>query len=218
VGVDPISLGILEAPGNYGADIVIGEGQPLGNYANYGGPLLGILACRGDMRLVRQMPGRMVGLTQSINGRRGFCMALQTREQHIRRERASSNICTNEALCAVAAATYLALLGPRGLRELGECVAYRCNYAIKLLSKIEGIKAPVFDSFHFKEFTINFDRTDRSVEEVHDSLLSKGIHGGKPIKGEFPELGEMALYCVTEIHSKEDIDRLFHALREVMEG
>jgi glycine dehydrogenase subunit 1 len=216
VGVDPISLGILKPPGEYGADIVVGEGQPLGNPMNYGGPLLGIFACRDDLNVIRQMPGRIIGLTTTIDGeRQGFCMALQTREQHIRREKATSNICSNEALCAVAAAVYLALLGPNGLRELCETIMYKANYAIRLLSKIEGLKVPVFKAPHFKEFTVNFDDTGLKVEEVHEALLNKGVHGGKNVSREFPELGETALYCVTEVHNEAEIRLLAEALDEI---
>jgi len=219
VGVDPTSLGILKPPGEYGADIVIGEAQPLGNSVNFGGPLLGIFACRDDMNLIRQMPGRIIGLTTTVDGsRQGFCMALQTREQHIRREKATSNICSNEALCAVASAVYMALLGPQGLRELGETIMYKANYAIHLLSKIDGLKAPVFKSAHFKEFTVNFDEAGLSVKDVHKKLLQHRIHGGKDISKEFPELGETALYCITEIHSKEEIERLAEVLREILVG
>ncbi|RLI08983.1 aminomethyl-transferring glycine dehydrogenase subunit GcvPA [Candidatus Bathyarchaeota archaeon] len=218
VGVDPISLGILEAPGNYGADIVVGEGQPLGNPMNFGGPLLGLMACRADRRLIWQMPGRIIGLTVDAEGRKAFCMALQAREQHIRREKASSNICTNEALCAVAAAAYLALLGPEGLRELCETIIYRSQYAMRELDGLPGIRAPLFKSFHFKEFTVNYDGAGLTAKEVHDALLRDGIHGGKPISGEFPELGQSALYCITEVHTKEDIDRLVAALRALVEG
>ena len=217
VGVDPISLGILKPPGDYNADIVIGEAQPLGNPVNFGGPLLGIFACRDDMNLVRQMPGRIIGLTTTIdNERQGFCMALQTREQHIRREKATSNICSNEALCAVASAVYMALLGPQGLRELSETIVCKANYAMRQLSKIEGVKAPIFKSSHFKEFTVNFDDAELSVKEIHKKLLQRQIHGGKDISKEFPELGETALYCVTEIHSKEEIDRLIEVLSEIL--
>jgi glycine dehydrogenase subunit 1 len=217
VGIDPTSLGILKPPGEYGADIVIGEAQPLGNSMNFGGPLLGIFACRDDMNFVRQMPGHIVGLTTAIDGGgQGFCMALQTREQHIRREKATSNICSNEALCAVASAVYMALLGPKGLQELGETVMYKANYAMHLLSKIHGIKTPIFKSAHFKEFTVNFHETGLSVKEVHKKLLQHGIHGGKDVSKEFPEFGETALYCVTEIHSKEQIEHLAEALSKIL--
>ena len=214
VGVDPISLGILRPPGDYGADIVVGEGQPLGNHPNYGGPLLGIFACRGDMRFVRQMPGRIIGMTVDSEGRRAFCMTLQTREQHIRRERATSNVCTNEALCAVAAAVYLSLLGPKGLRRLCEVILSLSHYAMKRLSDLEGVEAPLFRSAHFKEFTVGF--RNARVEEVNKALIERGFHGGKPVSEEFPELGEAALYCVTEMHSRRDIDGLVEALREVL--
>ena len=219
VGVDPTSLGILKPPGDYEADIVVGEGQPLGNAMNFGGPLLGIFACRDDLRLIRQMPGRIIGMTTTLDGnRQGFFMALQTREQHIRREKATSNVCTNEALCAVASAVYMALLGPEGLRELGETIMCKANYAIHLLSKIDGVKAPVFKSTHFKEFTVNFDGANLSVKEVNEKLLEQGIHGGKDLSKEFPELGKTALYCVTEIHSEEEIERLTTALEEILAG
>ena len=219
VGVDPTSLGILKPPGEYDADIVVGEAQPLGNSMNFGGPLSGIFACRDDLKLIRQMPGRITGMTTTLDGgRQGFCMALQTREQHIRREKATSNICSNEALCAVASAVYMALLGPEGLRELGETIMYKANYAMHLLSKIDGVKVPVFKSAHFKEFTVNFDDSGLSVKEVHEKLLQRRIHGGKDVSKELPELGETALYCVTEIHSREEIERLAAALNEILDG
>lgn len=219
VGVDPTSLGVLKPPGEYGADIVVGEGQPLGNAMNYGGSLLGIFACRGDIRLVRQMPGRIIGMTTTVKGeRRAFCMALQTREQHIRREKATSNICSNESLCAVAAAVYMALLGPEGFHELGETIMLKANYAVRVLSEISGLRVPIFNSPHFKEFTVNFDESSLTVEKVHRELLRRGIHGGKNVSKEFPELGETALYCVTEMHSKGDIDQLAMVLGEVLGG
>jgi glycine dehydrogenase subunit 1 len=219
VGIDPTSLGILKPPGEYSADIVIGEAQPLGNSMNFGGPLLGIFACRDEMNLIRQMPGRIIGLTTTIDGSsQGFCMALQTREQHIRREKATSNICSNEALCAVASGVYMALLGPQGFRELGETIMYKANHAVRLLSKIDDVKAPIFKSVHFKEFTVNFNETGLSVKEIHRRLLQYKIHGGKDISKEFPELGETALYCVTEVHSKEEIERLATALKEILAG
>lgn len=219
VGVDPTSLGILSSPGDYEADIVIGEAQPLGNSMNFGGPLLGMFACRDDIALVRQMPGRIIGMTTTQDRTKdGFCMALQTREQHIRREKATSNICSNEALCGLASAVYMALLGPEGLRELGETVMYNANYALTLLSKTDGITAPVFKSTHFKEFTVNFDEASLSVKDVNQKLLERRIHGGKDVSNEFPELGQTALYCVTEMHSKDEIESLADALEDIVAG
>ena len=217
VGVDPISLGILKAPGDYGADIVIGEGQPLGNHMNFGGPLLGILACREDISMIRQMPGRIVGMTGTQDGGRpGFCMVLQTREQHIRRQNATSNICSNESLCALASAVYLSLLGSNGLRSLGENIILRSHYAMKRISEIDGITAPVFQSAHFGEFTLNFGK--KQVDDVHKALLELNVHGGKNVSKEFPELGQTALYSVTETHSKADIDRLVISLEKSIKG
>jgi len=219
VGVDPTSLGVLRPPGNYGADIVIGEGQPLGNYMNGGGPLLGIFACKDERALVRQMPGRIVGMTTTKDGKnRTFCMVLQTREQHIRRHKATSNICTNEALCALRAAVYMALLGPRGFRELGEIILSRTYYSMKILSDIEGIRVPFFDACHFKEFTVNFDETSKPLQEIDQELFKRGIIGGKPLSREFSELGQTSLYCVTEMHTLQDVERLHDALKEILEG
>jgi len=218
-GIDPTSLGILKPPGEYEADIVIGESQPLGNAMNFGGPLLGIFACRDDMTLVRQMPGRIIGMTTTQDGTRsGYCMTLQTREQHIRREKATSNICTNEALCAVASAVYLALLGPQGMRELGETIASKANYAISLLSSIEALKVPYFSSSHFKEFTLNLDRTTLTVREMNRKLLQLGVHGGRDVSTEFPELGQTELFCVTEIHPREEIEQLAVSMEEILGG
>ena len=218
-GIDPTSLGVLKPPGECGADIVVGEAQPLGNPMNFGGPLLGIMACREDMGLIRQMPGRIIGLTTTQdNSKQGFCMTMQTREQHIRREKATSNICTNEALCAVASAVYLALLGPEGIRELGETIAYKANYAIRLLSHVDKLKTPLFKSSHFKEFTVNFDQSNLTVNQINQKLLHHQIQGGKDLSKEFPELGQTGLYCVTEIHSKEEIQRLADILQEIMGG
>lgn len=218
VGIDPTSLGVIRPPGDYDADIVVGEGQPLGNPLNFGGPLLGIFATRDDMKFIRQMPGRIIGMTKSEDEKyRGFVMTLQTREQHIRRERATSNICSNEALCAVAAAIYLSLLGKKGIVELGKTILYNSHYAMKRLNAIDGVKAPYFNAPHFKEFLVSFRREDISVESVHEKLLERGIHGGKNVKREFPEFGESMLLCVTEIHTKEDLDTLVSVVKEIVE-
>lgn len=219
VGVDPTSLGVVKPPGEYEADIVVGEAQPLGNSMNFGGPMLGIMACRDDMNLIRQMPGRIIGLTTTQDGKRhAFCMSLQTREQHIRREKATSNICTNEALCAVSSAVYMALLGPEGFRQLGETVMFNSRYAMQLLSEVQGVSAPVFMAPHFKEFTVNFDRTGLTVGEVNRRLLRNRIQGGKDVSREFPELGQTALYCVTEIHSRQEIEQLKDSLQDIVKA
>ncbi|HUV34911.1 MAG TPA: aminomethyl-transferring glycine dehydrogenase subunit GcvPA [Candidatus Desulfaltia sp.] len=216
VGVDPTSLGILKAPGDYDADIVCGEGQPLGNHMNYGGPLLGIFACKHDNKYIRQMPGRIIGIAETLKDqRRAFVMTLQTREQHIRREKATSNICSNEALCAVAAGVYLSLLGPKGMKELGETILSRARYAQRKIGELPGVRAPIFSSYHFKEFTVNFQ--DRTVKEINRELNANRIQAGIPLTSQFPEFGETSLFCVTEVHSKKNIDTLVSVIKEAME-
>jgi len=218
VSVDPISLGILKPPADYGADIVVGEGQPLGLGLNYGGPLLGLFGVR-DLKLARKMPGRLIGMTTTLDeSQRGFCMVWQTREQHIRRERATSNICTNEALCAVAVAVYLSLLGPKGLRKLCETILYNSHYLAKQLNSIEGVVAPLFKSAFFKEFVADFSETGVSVEHVNRELLKRDIIGGLELNRYFPELNNALLFCATEIHMKEDLDYLVEALKEILLG
>jgi glycine dehydrogenase subunit 1 len=218
IGCEPISLGALKAPGELGADITVGEGQPLGNHMNYGGPLLGIFACKGE-RLLRHMPGRIIGSTTTQDGQQvAYCMALQTREQHIRRGKAASNICTNEALLALAAAMYLSLLGSAGITELGATIAERTNYAIEQIRKLRGVKAPGFEAFHYMEFTVNFDRTGKKTSEINEALLEAGIHGGLDVSKHFPELGQTALYCVTEVHTHQDIDMLADKLQAILEA
>ena len=217
VYADPLSLAILKPPGDYGADIVVGDGQPLGLGLNYGGPTLGILGTRKDPRLVRQMPGRIVGMTTTIDGNeRGYALIWQTREQHIRRERATSNITTNSALMAIAAAIYISLLGAKGLRKLAESIIARVNYAIKRLSIIKEIKIPALNAKFFKNVPIKFNGI--RYLEIHKKLLKRGIIGGKYLGKEFPELGESCLMCFTEVHSKKDIDTLVKALEEVIKN
>ncbi len=216
VGVDPTSLGLLKAPGDYDADIVCGEGQPLGNHMSYGGPLLGIFACKHDNKYLRQMPGRIIGITETMTDKRqAYVMTLATREQHIRREKATSNICSNEALNAVAAGVYLSLMGPQGMKELSETIMKKAKYAQKKIGELPGVRAPIFNSFHFKEFTVNFQY--KTLKEVNAALHAQNIEAGIPLNGDF-NLGETALYCVTEIHSKANIDFLVSTLKEALEG
>jgi glycine dehydrogenase subunit 1 len=216
VGVDPIALGVLKPPGEFGADIVVGEGQPLGSSMNGGGPLLGIFACTGG-KLLRHMPGRLIGMTTTKDGKdAAYAMALQTREQHIRRERATSNVCTNEALLAVAAAVYMSMTGASGLRELGFDILERSHEAANLLSRLPGVRAPAIEAPYFKEFVVNFDQTGRTVRHVNENLFQNGILGGWPLVDEFPELGESALYCVTEMTRSEAVTQLVGKLREAL--
>ena len=216
IGCEPISLGAFKPPGELGADICVGEGQPLGNHMNFGGPLLGIFACRGQ-GLLRQMPGRIIGRTTTQDGQQvAYCMALQTREQHIRRGKATSNICTNEALLALAAAMYLSLLGPEGITDLSATILDRTNYAIEQIRKLPGVKAPAFNAFHYMEFAVNFENTGKRVSEINEALLTAGIQGGLNLSTHFPELGQSALYCFTEVHTHRDIDMLADELRVIL--
>jgi len=219
VGVDITSLGLIRSPGDYGADIVIAEGQALGVPMTYGGPLLGIFGCRMDRKLVYQMPGRLVGLTRTSEEpyERGFVLTLSPREQHIRREKATSNICSNQALMAVTSAIYTSLLGKTGFKELGEAIVYKANYAAKQLDAISGVNAPAIGDAIWKEFVVQFEN-GISAEQVHQTLLKNNLHGGIRFADEFPDLGEAMLFCVTELHTKETIDELVDTVRSVVEG
>ena len=207
VGVNPMSLAVARAPGDYGADIVIGEGQPLGNAVNFGGPLLGVFACRDAH--IRKMPGRVIGMTRDADGRRAFCMTMQSREQHIRREKAMSNICTNETLLAVASAAYIAVLGANGLRRVAETGIERARALAARIARIHGYEAPLFRADHFNEFVV---RTARPYEAVHEALLAADVHGGLPLEARFPELGHAALFATTEAHRPADYDTLVAAM------
>ena len=206
VGIDPLSLGIVKNPGEYGADIVIGEGKNLGNPLDFGGSTLGIFACRQEF--VRQMPGRLIGLTKDAEGKRAFCMTLQTREQHIRREKATSNICTNEGLCMLAAATYLAWLGGHGLQELSASNFHRGQELEKKITDISGYRLK-FQGTHFNEFVIQCD----DAHKTHTSLLQGGIQGGLLLESEYPDLTNCMLFGITELHREEHIQRLLQLLR-----
>lgn len=207
IGTNPMALALIKPPGEMGADIAIGEAQVFGSPMSFGGPLLGLFGCKTEH--VRKMPGRIIGMTNDLDGRRAYCMTLATREQHIRRSKATSNICSNEALMAVGAAAYLALMGRSGLREIASRNVRNSRDLMARLSSVNGFSAPKFKGAHFNEFVV---ASERPAEEVHKHLLSKGIHGGLPLTGMFPELGHASLYCTTEMHTKRDHDALVAAL------
>lgn len=209
MSVNPVSLGLLKSPGDLGADIVVGEGQPFGNPLNYGGPYLGFLATRD--KFVRRMPGRIVGATQDKNGKKGFVLTLQAREQHIRREKATSNICSNEALCALAFTIHLTGLGKKGLKEMANLNLQKAHYAAEEISKIPGMRV-AFAEPYFHEFVIE---TEVSPAKINQELLKHKIIGGLDLSRFYPELDHHLLFCVTETKSKAEIDRLVARMGEV---
>ena len=209
---EPASLGVLAAPGEYGADIVAGEGQSLGSPIGYGGPALGVFASKAAF--VRRLPGRLVGKTVDDRGQTGYVLTLQTREQHIRRERATSNICTNQALLALAATVYLAALGKSGFRELGEQCILKAHYAQERISTIEGFR-PLFSRPFFDEFAVT---SPLPTQQLNAALRARGILGGYELSREYPELGDAVLFCVTETRTRDEIDALVAALEDIVGG
>jgi glycine dehydrogenase subunit 1 len=209
VSADPISLGLLKRPNEYGADIVTAEGQSLGNPMAYGGPYLGIIACKDEF--VRRMPGRICGETLDRRGRRCWVLTLQTREQHIRREKATSNICTNQLLFALRATIYLSLLGPKGIRETAELCARKAKYAKDRLAETSGgrLYAP-FAATTFKEFVVR--DAAGTVEKLLADAERGGYFAGIPLGRWYPELADCFLVCVTEKRTKAEIDGLAQAL------
>lgn len=208
VVVDPIALGLFRPPGDYGADIVVGEGQSLGNPLSFGGPYLGFFATRE--RYVHKMAGRLVGETVDADGKRGFVLTLSAREQHIRRERATSNICSNEALNALAAAVFLAALGKCGLRRMAELCYHNAHYAAQVISKIRRFRVVTTRPF-FKEFVV---KCPMPVSELNEILLDWEIIGGYDLGRDYPKLANHMLLCVTECNRREDIEYLAEVLRE----
>lgn len=206
VCADPISLGLLKPPGELGADIVVGEGQSLGSPMSFGGPLLGLFACR--QAHVRYMPGRVVGETVDTEGRTAYTLTLQTREQHIRREKATSNICSNEALLALAATVYLSALGKNGLRRLAELCYHKAHYAQQAITGKTGWTSP-WNAAFVKEFVTS---CKCSISELNKKLLDHGIIGGLDLGRYYPELDGHILWCVTEKRTKADIDRLVEVI------
>lgn len=207
---DPVSLGLLEPPGALGADIVLGEGQSLGMPLSFGGPCLGFFAA--TEKLMRKLPGRIVGQTVDTWGQRGFVLTLQAREQHIRREKATSNICSNEALCALAAAVYLSSLGREGLRQVAALSLQKAHYAYTKLTSLPGC-GPVFTAPFFKEFAV---RLSQPAASVNKALLAAGIIGGLDLGRYYPEYENCMLLCVTEKRTREEIDRLAEQLEAIL--
>jgi glycine cleavage system P protein (glycine dehydrogenase) subunit 1 len=204
--IDPMSLGVLEAPGNYGCAIAIGEGQGAGNYLSYGGPHYGFLAARSDF--IRRMPGRIVGETTDAAGERGYVLTLQTREQHIRREKATSNITTNQTLLALAGLVYLSWLGPDGLREVGEACIALAEHAKERL----GHELVFADKTTFKEFAV---RAGRPAQEVVREARARGVHPGYVLGRDYPGMDDVLLVALTEKRTAEEIERLGRTLEEV---
>ena len=211
--VNPMTLAVLKPPGQWGAlgaDIACGDGQPLGIPMASGGPSFGFICCKGA--LVRQIPGRVIGRTEDLEGRVGYALTLQAREQHIRRGKATSNICTNQGLLVTAGTIYMSLLGPAGLREVALACHDKARHLLQALTAIEGVAAR-FDHPFFHEFVVDLPRNS---EDVLDALLDQGIVGGVALQRYQADLDKSLLVCATEKHSTEDIDRFAGALREVL--
>ncbi len=208
VSFDPVSLGLLKPPGEYNADIAVGEGQSLGLPMAYGGPLLGLFACKQEY--MRQMPGRIVGATTDTEGELGYVLTIQTREQHIRREKATSNICTNQGLCALAATVYLSTLGKTGLRQVAELCAHKSHYLAERIGQIDGYEV-VSDTPFFKEFVV---KCPAPVAEINGKLREAGLIGGLDLGRFYPELADHMLLCVTEKRTREEMDALAEGLKQ----
>ncbi len=206
VSCDPIAVGLFQAPGSYGADIVTGEGQPLGIPTSYGGPYIGLFSCL--QQHIRQMPSRLSGRTVDRNGNTGYVLTLQTREQHIRRERATSNICTNEALYALASTVYMAALGKTGLRQVAELCYHKAHYAASRISELPGFSLPISGTF-FSEFVVE---CPAPPSRINRNLMGQNILGGLDVSDQIPN---GMLVCVTEMNTKKDIDDLVEALAGV---
>jgi glycine dehydrogenase subunit 1 len=207
IGSNPLALALLRPPGDMEADIVIGDAQALGVPMSLGGPSIGIFGCREEH--VRKMPGRIIGMTEDADGRRSFCMTLQTREQHIRRSKATSNICSNEALLGVAVAAHVATLGRSGLRRVALTNLQNMKALSDGIDALGGFEAPAFDAHHFNEFVV---RCKAPPEELNRSLRDRSIHGGFPLGRWFPELNDCFLAATTEMHSPADLRRFTEAL------
>jgi glycine dehydrogenase subunit 1 len=217
VSVDPLSLGVLTPPVEYGADIVCGDIQSLGMHMQFGGGQAGFIASRDEEAYVMEYPSRLFGLAPTrVPGEYGFGDVAYGRTSFAIREKGKEWVGTAAALWGITAGVYLALMGPQGMIEIGESIMARARYAMLELGGIEGVTAPVFHSPHFQEFVVRFDGAGQSVAEINAELMERGILGGKDLSDEFPDLGRCALYCVSETHSQADINYLVATLREVV--
>jgi glycine dehydrogenase subunit 1 len=217
VGVDPLSLGVLDAPPRYGADIVCGDLQPLGIHMHYGGGLAGFVASNDSEQFVSEYPTYLIGVGPTdVEGELGFGEVVWERTSYVQRGDSKEYAGTTQNLWAIAAGAYLAMLGPGGLAELGRGIMQRARYAAASIGSLPGVSAPALAAPFFKEFVVDFGGTGRSVAQINQALLERGIFGGLDLCSEFPKLGQSALVCVTEVHTMHDIDRFVNELAEVL--
>ena len=217
VGVDPLSLGVLAAPGDYGADIVCGQIQPLGIHMYGGGGCGGFIASRDEERFVSEYPMILMSIAPGAEeGDFGFAWSTMQRTSYDKRHDSEDYAGTTQWLWGIGAAVYLSLMGPRGMEDLGNGILQRTRYAAERINGLKGIRVAHLDCAFFKEFVIDFTDSGKSVAEINAALLAEGIFGGKDLSSEFPEYGQSALYCVTEIHGKKEIDRLVDSLAEAL--
>lgn len=218
VGVDPISLGVIAPPPSYGADIVCGDLQPLGIHMNYGGGQSGFMATRDEEKFVLEFPSRLFGIAPTAKeGEYGFGDVAYDRTSFgHHREHGKEYVGTQTALWGITAGVYLSTMGPKGMEEVGRTIMQNSQYAAERINSINGVKTNEFNNVFFKEFVVDFTGTGKTVKEINKDLLKKGIFGGKDLSEEFPSLSQSALYCVTEIHTKADIDKLVASIEEVV--
>ena len=217
VGADPISLGVLKPPAQYGTDITCGDIQPLGMHLNFGGGLGGFIGTRDEERFVREYPSRLFGITRTIvPGEYGFGDVLYERTSFADREHGKEFVGTAAALWGITAGVYLALMGPQGMQEVGEHLLKKARFTANKLNQLAGVKAPYFKGAIFKEFVVNFNDTGKSVEEINRALLKEGIFGGHDLSNSFPELGQCALFCITEMVTLEEIEKMVAVLEHFL--
>jgi len=217
VGADPISLGILTPPSQYGADIVCGDIQPLGLHMQYGGGQAGYIATRDEETFVMEYPSRLFGIeSTSEPGEYGFGDVTFDRTSFADRENSKEFIGTATALWGITAGVYLALAGPQGMKDIGQTILQNSLYARKKISELDGVRLPFTEAHSFKEFVVDYSPSGKSVQDINEALLKEGIFGGLDLSASFPDLGSAALICVTEIHKKEDIDKLVRALGKAL--